>query len=97
MLVSQRRDHHPSGLTPNYLPNSTLLVEDKWACFFIELLAKNRVLGNKDYKASAVIRKNGGEHVYLFFLKKECFVIKLVFASLLKYCFVLCFTLAFLK
>lgn len=67
MLVSQKTDH-PSGLTPNYLPNSTLLVEDKWACFFIELLAKSRVLRNKDYKASAVIRKkNGGEHVHLFF------------------------------
>lgn len=67
MLVSQKIDH-PSGLTPNYLQNFTLLVEDKWACFFIELFARNRVLGNKNYKASAVLRKkNGGEHVYLFF------------------------------
>lgn len=69
MLVSQRIDH-PSGLTPNYLPNFTLLVEDKWACFFIELLAKNRVLGNKDYKAVAIIRKKWWGTCLPIFLKR---------------------------
>lgn len=56
MLFSQKIDY-PSGMTHNYWPNSNLPVGDKWASFLIEMLAKNRVLGNKNYKASAALRK----------------------------------------
>lgn len=72
MLVSRKIDH-PSGLTHN-LPNSTVPVEDKWACFFIEKPAKSRVLGNKDYKASAVLRKKmmWEMFTYIFFKRMLC-------------------------
>lgn len=52
--------------------------------FFIELLVRNEGLGRKNCEASASLRKE--EKMvwkrFIYFLQKECFVIKLVFALL---------------
>lgn len=57
-------------MTHNYWANSNLPVGDKWASFLIEMLAENRVLGNKNYKASAALRKKMMWKKFIYFNKR---------------------------
>lgn len=69
MLVRQIIDQ-PSGLTHNYLPNSTLQLGIH-LFIFIGPLVKNGILGNENYKTSAVLRKIMVWKKFIYFLKKN--------------------------
>lgn len=71
----------PLSLTHNYLPNSTLLVGDKWACFLIEPLAKNGVAGSENYKALAVLRQK------IVVWEKFIYFNKRMFGHQISFCF----------